>query len=111
MGLFNELNTGLDELISHAKGDKTLRKKIVKFKDVPEYKAQDIKDLRYSVKLSQKSLAELVGVSNKTVEAWEAGTNKPSGPSLRLLQLLEDNPQVMLENIIERSNQNKKINS
>ena len=36
-----------------------------------------------------KLFAKYIGVSTKTVEAWEAGRNKPSGPSNRLLWLLD----------------------
>ncbi len=34
--------------------------------------------------------AQYLGVSPKTVEAWEAGKNKPSGSSSRLLELLDE---------------------
>lgn len=30
-----------------------------------------------------------MGVSDKTVEAWEAGTNHPSGAASRLLSMME----------------------
>lgn len=35
--------------------------------------------------------ARWFGVSTRTVEAWENGKNKPSGPSSRLLGLLQSN--------------------
>jgi hypothetical protein len=34
-------------------------------------------------------LALLLNVSGKTVESWEQGLRKPSGPAARFLQLLE----------------------
>ena len=36
---------------------------------------------------------ESLGVSPKTVEAWENGRNKPEGASRRLLEIVRDNPQ------------------
>lgn len=35
--------------------------------------------------------ARWFGVSTRTVEVWENGRNKPSGPSSRLLGLLQSN--------------------
>lgn len=39
--------------------------------------------------MSQKIFASYIGVSPKTVEAWEAGTNHPSGAASRLLNMME----------------------
>jgi putative transcriptional regulator len=33
-----------------------------------------------------------LGVSPKTVEAWENGRNKPEGTSRRLLEIVRDDP-------------------
>ena len=38
--------------------------------------------------MSQKAFAGYLGVSPKTVEAWEAGTNQPSGAASRLLSMM-----------------------
>ena len=40
--------------------------------------------------MSQRLFASYLGVSVKTVEAWENGTNHPSGSAKRLISLLED---------------------
>lgn len=37
----------------------------------------------------QKSFAGYLGVSEKTVEAWEAGVNHPSGAASRILSMME----------------------
>ena len=39
--------------------------------------------------MTQKIFADYMGVSPKTVEAWESGINHPVGPACRLLSLLE----------------------
>ena len=39
--------------------------------------------------MSQKVFAGYLGVSGKTVEAWEAGTNHPSGAASRILNMME----------------------
>ena len=38
-----------------------------------------------------------MGVSDKTVEAWEAGTNHPSGAASRLLNMMEMNHNLVDE--------------
>ena len=39
--------------------------------------------------MSQRIFASYMGVSLKTVEAWEAGTNHPSGAASRILSMME----------------------
>lgn len=56
---------------------------------VPEYDAERIKALRESLHLSQAVLASLLNTSLSTVRKWEIGDKKPSGPSLKLLDLIE----------------------
>jgi len=36
-----------------------------------------------------------MGVSVKTVEAWEMGQNKPAGAARRLLSLLQKEPAIL----------------
>ena len=57
---------------------------------VKEYTAEDIKNIRKKTGTSQGFLAKWLGVSKKTVQAWESGMNVPNGPSARLLSLLEN---------------------
>lgn len=56
---------------------------------VPAYSAQDIKALRAQNNLSQAVLAAVLNTSLSTVRQWEIGHKHPSGPSLKLLSLLQ----------------------
>lgn len=47
----------------------------------------NIKELRTQHGLTQKQLAELIGVTVRTVERWEAGDRAPSPQVLELLQI------------------------
>ena len=58
---------------------------------VREYTADDIKRIRKKTGTTQGFLANWLGVSKKTVQAWESGRNIPNGASARLLALLENN--------------------
>ncbi|MFY9820730.1 MAG: DNA-binding transcriptional regulator [Thermoanaerobaculia bacterium] len=56
---------------------------------VPEYSSQTIRALRERYKISQAVLASILNTSLSTVRQWEIGEKHPSGPSLKLLNLLD----------------------
>ena len=56
---------------------------------IPDYDSQKIKALRESLQLSQAVLAAVLNTSLSTVRKWEIGEKHPSGPSLKLLNLLD----------------------
>ncbi len=56
---------------------------------IPPYDSDRIKALRERLKLSQTVLASVLNTSPSTVRKWEIGEKHPSGPSLKLLNLLE----------------------
>jgi putative transcriptional regulator len=66
----------------------------VAIRPLEEKTGKDIKNLRRRFGLSQGALAEIVGVSRKTVEAWEHG-GVSSKPVSRILQLIEAEPRIM----------------
>lgn len=55
------------------------------------------KKIRTSTGMSQKIFASYMGVSDKTVEAWEAGTNHPSGAASRLLSMMEIDEDLIIK--------------
>jgi putative transcriptional regulator len=57
--------------------------------DVEEMSPQKIKSLREKAHVSQAVLAAVLNTSLSTVQKWEIGDKKPSGPSLKLLNLIE----------------------
>lgn len=56
---------------------------------VPDYSSKKIRALRERFKLSQAVLASILNTSLSTVRQWEIGEKHPSGPSLKLLDLLD----------------------
>lgn len=56
---------------------------------IPEYSSEKIRALRERHKLSQAVLASVLNTSLSTVRQWEIGQKHPSGPSLKLLNLLD----------------------
>lgn len=56
---------------------------------IPAYDSAKVRALREHLKLSQAVLASVLNTSPSTVRKWELGDKHPSGPSLKLLDLLE----------------------
>ncbi len=56
---------------------------------IPAYDGKRIRALRDQLKLSQSVLAAVLNTSLSTVRKWEIGEKNPSGPSLKLLNLIE----------------------
>jgi putative transcriptional regulator len=56
---------------------------------VPKYSRTRIVALRRRLRLSQAVMASLLNTSVSTVRKWEQGDKQPSGPSLKLLDLLD----------------------
>ena len=56
---------------------------------IPTYDSEKIRALRDRFKLSQAVLASVLNTSLSTVRQWEIGDKHPSGPSQKLLSLLE----------------------
>lgn len=57
---------------------------------VKQMTAAQIKALRLRYKTSQSVFAQYLNTSKDTVQAWEQGKKKPSGPSLKLINLVAD---------------------
>ena len=64
---------------------------------VTEFDAQSIKDLRKKINVTQVGLANLLGVSPRTVESWEANRTEPIRPVQKLLTLLTRNNDLVKE--------------
>lgn len=63
----------------------------------PAYTKDRIKAIRKRIGASQPIFAEMLNVSTPTVRGWEQGVREPDGPSLRLLELAERQPAMLLE--------------
>ena len=74
---------------------------------MPDISAEDIKAIRKKLGFTQAVFAAVIGVSTKTVEAWETGTNQPIGPARRMISLIQFDPEILQsyhivnENVIE----------
>lgn len=94
---FRGIVAGLQEAVDDAKGELRLKRSTCSIAPLKEYSPKEIKSIRKKTGLTQKALAGYMGISRKTVEAWERGTNKPSGMASRLLNLLEMDTEFVLK--------------
>lgn len=68
----------------------------------PEYPNLRVSRLRARLKLSQPLFAQALNVSAETVRAWEQGKRRPDGAALRLLQITEKHPSLLLSMVREK---------
>ena len=88
--VYDSIMSGLTEAVEDVnRRDKKLKRRVVSIIPVKEYSAMEIQKIRKDTGMSQKLFASYMGVSNKTVEAWEAGINHPSGAASRILSMME----------------------
>lgn len=61
---------------------------------------RDIKAIRQTLGMTQAEFSELVHVSKKTIERWEAGEKEITGPIVTLVKILKEYPQIKEELVI-----------
>ena len=87
---FDNLMTGLNEAVAIERGELKGRKTVYEIQPIKKYNNIEIKHIRNSVGMTQVLFANYMGVTLKTVEAWEKGTNRPTGTACRLISMLEN---------------------
>ena len=91
--LFDDLKEGLREAIDFEKGNGKAKTVTFMIEPVKKYSNEDIKRIRNKAGMTQSVFANYMGVSPKTVEAWELGRTHPTGPAYRLLDILAENKE------------------
>lgn len=95
MNVFDSIMTGLNEALEFEQGKIPAKKVTMTIEPLPEISAEEIKNIRNELGLTQAMFAAVIGVSTKTVEAWEAGTNRPIGPARRIISMIQFNPDIL----------------
>lgn len=89
MSVYDSIIKGLNEAVQYEKGElKNVKVDQISIAALPRYHGKEIRAIRLKQKLTQQAFANVLGVSKKTVEAWETGRNIPQGPAQRMLQLM-----------------------
>jgi putative transcriptional regulator len=90
-----ELIGAMREALAHAQGKLTLRTTVVPVR-TSRMSAQRIISIRRKLRASTPVFAAYLNVAPDTVRKWEKSLRRPSGPALRLLQIAERQPQILL---------------
>lgn len=90
---FDSIQQGLKEAIVHAKGSSQGVR-------VHRPRPIDVKALRAQIGMTQEAFAARFGFSTATLRHWERGDRQPHGASLVLLNVIERNPQAVMEALL-----------
>lgn len=93
MAIFGDIKTGLQQAIEYEKGNVKAKKTTLTILPLESFSSNEIKEIRLNAGMTQAVFAKYLGVSVKTVEAWESGRNHPEGSACRMLALTRQNPQ------------------
>lgn len=81
---FSGMKEGLSEAIAFEKG-KASAETFARKKSLPQV---NVVQIRTSLCMTQKKFASLLGVSSRTVEAWECGKSTPTPTAKKLMYLI-----------------------
>ncbi len=91
---YDSIIKGLDEAVKISNGNLKARTQKVSISPISDFSNNEIKSLRLNLKLTQLAFSQLLGVSKKTIEAWEKGTNTPNGSARRIIGMLKADPDL-----------------
>ncbi|MEI8093574.1 MAG: hypothetical protein WCG80_05135 [Spirochaetales bacterium] len=92
---FDKIMRGLEEVKAYKEGKIDLKTTKIVLEPVPKWEAQKVRALRHQLKVSQSIFGVVLGVSKKTVEAWESGKNVPNGSASRLMEVISNDSDLL----------------
>lgn len=91
MDFFSCIKDGLNEAKAYANGKPTT-KIIAHDRKLPDV---NVAKIRESLSITQKTFAAILGVSCRTVEAWESGRSNPTPTAKKLMFLIQEDHQLI----------------
>ncbi|MBQ6810461.1 MAG: helix-turn-helix domain-containing protein [Firmicutes bacterium] len=86
MDVFSCLMDDLEEALAYSKG-KAAAETFVRKRSLPNV---NVAEVRESLSMTQKAFAAMLGVSCRTVEAWESGKSTPTPTAKKLMFLIQE---------------------
>lgn len=84
--LFTSLKEGLEDALAYQRGE-DVPGLVVHERTLPDVDAAEV---RRALSLTQGAFASILGVSCRTVEAWEAGRSDPTPTARKLMYLIQE---------------------
>ncbi len=91
---FENLKAGLQEVLKIERGEREPAKR---------YIIESVRETREKHGLSQAEFAKMLGISVRTLQNWEQGHRRPTGPTRILLEVTTRHPELVMEIIKEMS--------
>ncbi len=85
-----EILDSIQEIKAFKKGEGSLKTRALTRPAPPQI-------IRSKLNISQATFAGMMGVSLRTIQDWEQGRRKPSGPALALLRIAEQKSEIFME--------------
>jgi putative transcriptional regulator len=101
MGVFDQIKAGMEDSLAYSRGELSL---VVTEPPPPPPRrsSRQVAALRKRLRMSQAYFAAILNVSPRTVQSWEQGIRQPSDAALRILQVIDQRPDVVQEVAIAR---------
>lgn len=110
MTVYDSIKKGLNEAVQYEKGELVgVKIDRISVASLPRYRGEEIRSIRLKQNLTQQTFANVLGVSQKTVEAWETGRNIPQGPAQRMLQLMHNDKNILEKYGIMKNNHDEQL--
>lgn len=94
MNVYESIMQGLSEAVEYEKGNLKANTTKISVAPLPEIQGTEVRNIRMSLEMTQVIFAQIMGVSVKTVEAWEGGRCEPNGTARRMLSMLKSDPKL-----------------
>lgn len=89
--LFADLLHSTKEMVEIESGERTANAE-----QVFSYNVVDVKAIREAAGKTRDELAKIIGTSTETIKSWETKRRNPTGPTQKLLRLIQTNPAAMI---------------
>ncbi len=88
---FSSLMDGLNEALAYEKG-KASAETFARKQSLPNI---NVREVRTSLSMTQRNFAEVLGVSCRTIEAWERGRSNPNPTAKKLIYLIQEDHSIV----------------